>query len=135
MAFISMIKLSFSYRRTLRQNPVLSILVIQTSSFHLLERQKVKRGRYYYLEAVMGRKLDPSSKNTWALNMKSQAQEMHHLLMSLRTQGILVITLPSEIILLQWEGHETAWVEVTTTQLKRISTSQQRGQIIQMSDL
>jgi hypothetical protein len=40
---------------------------------------------------------------------------MHPLLMSMRTLGSLVITLPSEIIL-KWKGQETAWIEITITQ-------------------
>jgi len=37
---------------------------------------------------------------------------MHLLLMSLRNQGSLVMTLPVEIILLQWEGQERACIEI-----------------------
>jgi hypothetical protein len=70
-----------------------------------------RQGRFYYLEVVMGGKFDPCSKNTWALNMKSQVflSPTHLLLISMSTWGCLVMTLPSEIILLQWEGQETAY--------------------------
>jgi hypothetical protein len=47
---------------------------------------------------------------------------MHLLLMSLRTLGSLIMTLPGEIVLLQWEGQETACIEITSAQLKRTST-------------
>lgn len=33
------------------------------------------------------------------------------------------MTLSSELILLQWEGQETAWIEITSIQLKRTSAS------------
>ena len=60
---------------------------------------------------------------------------MHLLVMPLRTWESLVKTVTSEIILLEWEGQETAWIEITITQLKRTSISLQKGQITQISDL
>jgi len=50
----------------------------------------------------MGVKLGPYSKNTWALNMKSQVflSSLHLLPVSVRTWGSLVMTFTREIILL-----------------------------------
>ena len=48
------------------------------------------------------------------------------MLLLLRTWGSLVDALPREIIL-QWEGQETARVEITVTQLKRMLTLWQKG--------
>ena len=65
-------------------------------------------------------KLDPCSKNTCSLNMKSQAflSQMHLLLMSLWTCGSMVI-LSSEIIVSQWEGQETALKVITIIHSKK----------------
>jgi hypothetical protein len=59
---------------------------------------------------------------------------MHLLVMPLRAWESLVKTVPSEIIVLEWEGQETAWIEITITQLKMTSISLQKGQITQISD-
>jgi hypothetical protein len=85
---------------------------------------KNQKRKIFYWEVVVGGKLYPCSKNTWPLNIKPQAflSPVHLLLMSLKTQGSLVMTLTSEIILLQWEGQETACMEITSAQLKRTST-------------
>lgn len=46
-----------------------------------------------------------------------------------RTWRSLVMTLPSEIIILQWEGQEATWIEITITELNRTSTALPRGHI------
>jgi hypothetical protein len=38
----------------------------------LAGKTKSQKGRFYYLEVVMEAILDPCSKNSWALNMKSK---------------------------------------------------------------
>jgi hypothetical protein len=53
----------------------------------------------------------------------------------LETYVNLVKTLPSKTMLLGWEGHNIAWLEITSIQQKRISTALQRGQQTQMWDL
>jgi len=67
----------------------------------LAGKKKLRKGRFYYLQGDMEAKLDPCSKKTWALNMKSQVflSSMHLLPMSVRTWGNLVMT-TREIILL-----------------------------------
>jgi hypothetical protein len=64
-------------------------------------KTKSQKRKLHYLEVLTGGKSDPCSKKTWALNVKLQVfiSPMHPSLMSLRTFGSLVITLPSEIIL------------------------------------
>jgi len=66
-------------------------------------------------------KLDPYSKNTWTLNMKSQVflSAVHFLLVSMRTWGSLVMTFTREIVLLQWESKENSWIEITITHSKK----------------
>jgi hypothetical protein len=39
----------------------------------------------------------------------------------------LVMTSPSDIILLKWEGQEAAWIEITWIEIERTSTSIQRS--------
>jgi hypothetical protein len=67
----------------------------------LAGKTKNQKRKIHYLEVVKGGKSDPCSKKTSALNVKLQifSSPMHPLLMSMRTLGSLVITLPSEIIL------------------------------------
>jgi len=63
---------------------------------------KFRKGRFDYLKVVMGEQLDPCSWSTWSLIIKSQVllSPVHFLLMSMRFLESLVMTLPSEIILL-----------------------------------
>jgi hypothetical protein len=97
----------------------------------LARNTKHQKRKILLLGSSNGREIGPMLNEHLALYMKSQVflSPMHHLLM-LRTWGRMVMTLPSEIILLLWKGQETAWIEITSTRLKRTSTSLQRAQII-----
>jgi hypothetical protein len=68
----------------------------------LAGNKKLRKGRFNYLQGGMEVKQGPYSKNTWALNMKSQVflGSVHLLPVSVRTWGSLVMTFTREIILL-----------------------------------
>ena len=96
-------------------------------------KQRVRRGRYLLLSSK-GREIVPMLLDhlSTKYEIKSIFKPNVPLVMSLRTWESLVMTLPSDIVLVQWEGQEMACVEIAIIQ--RTSCSLQRGQIRRMSD-